>query len=143
MASVYTAVVLDDASRADLLSCFGAGSRLGLSFQEEWIIKAHHMTIDTKPAAKAGVADLVGKEFTLEVKAFGLMMVGPGKGIVAVKVECAAPSKNAIKHITVAHADGVKPFQSNEITEWKEHVGEPIVLRGTVVEVEVETPAKK
>lgn len=136
MASVYTAVVLDEASRADLLSCFGEPSRLGPAFGASWLVKAHHMTIDTKPAAKAGVADLVGKEFTLEVKAFGMMMVGPDAGICAVKVECAAPSKNAVKHITVAHADGVKPFRSNEITEWKEHVGEPIVLRGTVVEVE-------
>lgn len=136
MASVYTAVVLNEESRADLLSCFGEGTRLGLSFGESWVIKAHHMTIDTKPAAKAGVADIVGKEFTLEVKAFGMMMVSPGEGICAVRVECAAPSKNAIKHVTVAHSTGVKPMMSNSITEWKEHVGEPIVLRGTVVEVE-------
>lgn len=129
MPSVYTAVVLDDASRADLLSCYGEG------LDKEWLVKAHHMTIETKSAEKAGVADIVGKEFTLEVKAFGEMMVGPGVGIVAVRVECAAPSKNTVKHVTVAHHKEVKPFRANEITEWKEHVGEPIVLRGVVKEV--------
>lgn len=138
MASVYTAVVLTEDSRVQLIELVAS-----LDYAEllkfdpaTWATKAHHMTIATKSAEKAGVADLVGREFTLEVKRFGSLFIDDNRGVFAVEVETEAPSKNAIKHVTVAVAEGVKPVMSNEITNWRD-VSYNLVLRGVVKEVEV------
>jgi hypothetical protein len=128
----YTAVVLTMESKANLIGSFG----LDLC-PEGWVIKAHHMTCDMKNAAKSVAADFVGQEVELEITAVGHLMTEPTVGIMAVEVKCCVPSKNAIKHITLAHHTSVKPVRSNDITEWEPvKADDPrIVLRGVVQEV--------
>ena len=132
MASIYTAVLLTEESRQNLIAFYGLTS----FYAEGWVIKAHHMTIDTKSAEKAGVADLVGKEFAMDVTAIGRLMVDDTRGIVAVTVETAAPSKNAIKHVTVALAEGFKPMLSNNITDWRPVKPGTLTLTGVVCMLE-------
>lgn len=128
----YTAVVLTEESRNHLIEILSLNS-----VPSEWVIKAHHMTCDLKPAAKSLAAAFIGQEVELEVTAIGALMVEPLVGIIAVQVACGVPSKNAIKHVTIAHHASVKPVKSNDITDWQPvRDGDPqIVLRGVVQEV--------
>lgn len=130
----YTAVVLTEESRAALLSKVQANMHNGLP--AEWVIKAHHMTCDMKPAAKSIAADFIGQTVTLEVVKLGIGVTVPNEGIIAVEVKCVVPSKNQIKHVTVCHHSNVKPVMSNSITNWTEmREGGPLVLTGVVQEV--------
>ena len=130
----YTAVVLTEESRAALLSKVHANMHNGLP--SEWVVKAHHMTVDMKPGAKSIAADFVGQTVELEVLKLGVGVTVPGEGIIAVEVKCSVPSKNAIKHVTVCHHANVKPVMSNSITNWTEMAeGEKLVLTGVVQEV--------
>lgn len=130
----YTAVVLTEESRLALLDHVQANMHNGLP--SEWVIKAHHMTVDMKPAAKSMAADLVGQTVTLDVVKLGIGVTVPGEGIIAVEVKCVVPSKNQIKHVTICHHQNVKPVMSNSITNWTDmQAGEPLVLTGVVQEV--------
>ena len=130
----YTAVVLTEESRVALLAKVQANMHNGLP--GEWVIKAHHMTVDMKPAAKSMAADFVGQTVELAVVKLGIGITVPGEGIIAVEVKCCVPSKNAIKHVTICHHANVKPVKSNDITNWTDMPeGEPLVLTGVVQEV--------
>jgi hypothetical protein len=131
----YTAVVLTNESRNLLIaSAFGDVCQNRLN---NWEVKCHHMTIDLKPIAKSMAAHLDGQEVELRVTKVGSLGDNGGFGvhfgIRAVMVECEVPSKNAVKHITVAHHPTVKAKTSNEITEWTDIT--PFTLRGVVQEV--------
>lgn len=130
----YTAVVLTEESRTALLAHVEANMHNGLP--REWVVKAHHMTVDMKPAIKSMAADFVGQTVELEVVKLGIGITVPGEGIIAVEVKCCVPSKNAIKHVTVCHHSNVKPVMSNSITNWTEMLeGGTLVLTGVVQEV--------
>ena len=126
----YTAVVLDKASRRELL---------GLDIPEGWERVAHHMTITMGALVHAkGKHDYsenypVGKEITLEI-------VGVGKDdkVMAVEVRPPAPISPKIKfpHITVAvnREGGGKPFHAGKLNfEDFEPMGG--TLKGIVTEV--------
>lgn len=127
----YTAAVLHEEDRDALL--IAAGHRENSAMQN-WIEKAHHMTM-CMGAASGEISEWLNREVELRVVAFGCLFFEDGSGIAAVKVETDVPSKNSIKHITIAHANGVKPKQSNDITNWVS-LDAPIVVRGLVREVE-------
>jgi len=121
---LYSAVVLTDDSRKELLKVFG------------WIIPvtfkiiAHHMTI----VFGKGLDDKseVGKEVELTVTELGLSDMA-----LAVRVE-GYPSANDIPHITIAVNDkeGGKPFMSNKITDWgRVDLGYTLNLYGIVTEI--------
>lgn len=137
MAHEYTAVVLDDASKTDILQrhVFCVGS------SREWRVHCHHMTCDLNPAAKSIAADFVGQRVALEVVAFGYIPELPGGGaegclLAALEVKCVVPSKNATKHITLYHHKSMKPRQSNDIVDWVPV--EPYTVYGVVQEVNPE-----
>lgn len=135
MAISYVGAVLLEEDRDALL--VAAGHRENEQMKD-WIEVAHHMTLCTG-AAKGDYVEWVGRAVMLKVIAFGSLFFDDGTGIAAVQVECEAPSKNAVKHITIAHANGVKPMKSNDITNW-EPVPEPITVRALVREVEHKKP---
>lgn len=108
----YTAVVLDEVSRNRVLKI--VHEKVGIP--GDWHVKAHHMTIETKSIDKTAVHDRAD-----EIVEMLVTHIGTDSGIVAVRVTCDnVPSKNAIKHVTVAHMDGVKPVKSNDISDWAE-----------------------
>jgi Fungal tRNA ligase phosphodiesterase domain len=133
----YTAVVLTEESRLALLDKVVSGLHGDRGLPVDWVIKAHHMTVDMKPASKSMAADFVGQTVTLEVLRLGVGITAPNEGIIAVEVKCCVPSKNAIKHVTICHHQNVKPVKSNDITNWTDAwLGEePLVLTGVVQEV--------
>jgi predicted kinase len=117
---LYSAVVLDNGSRAALLS------RVGEYIPEDWKVFAHHMTI----VFGKGVPNKedLGKEVTLYVEAIGLSDMA-----MAVRVE-GYPSANAIPHITIAiNPDGGKPVMSNDITKWQKIKN--FAIKGVVTEI--------
>lgn len=120
----YTAVVLDQASIDKLLGVFQP--------PEGWEVICHHMTINMGPADKGPAADMVGQtvSLTLESAAIDYEL-----GVMAAGVTTDVPSKNDVKHITIAvnRAAGAKPFFSNKLTEWIPMPGVP--LSGKVTEV--------
>ena len=120
----YTAVVLNEASRAKLLS--------SLPVPTGWEQFAHHMTINMGAANKGPAASLLGSDVQLVANTLGQ---DETIGIIAVGVETNIPSTNKTKHITVAvnRAAGAKPFFSNKIENWVPMT--PIPLSGVVAEV--------
>lgn len=117
---LYSAVVIDEISRKDLLEKFKS------FIPEDWKIIAHHMTI----AFGQGVEDEseLGKEVGLVVT-----KLGRSNKAIAVKVE-GYKSKNKIAHITLAiNPDGGKPKDSNDITDWKSV--DNIEISGTVTNI--------
>jgi hypothetical protein len=124
---MYTAVVLDNVSKAKLLR------ELIYRIPKDWKIYAHHMTINMGPLHKGPAANdyTVGDEVSMDVVSFAQNDL-----VLAVKVESDIPSKNDIKHITVAVNvdDGGKPRMSNDLTEWQP-IDRALVLFGKVEEV--------
>lgn len=120
---VYTALVLTPESRALLLEKFQAELPAG------WEVVAHHMTINLGSPATGPANDLVGTEGEAVV-----VMLGKSDKVIAVEVTSKIPSKNAIKHVTLAvnKAGGGKAKDSNNITNWEP--ASPISLRGRVQE---------
>lgn len=121
---MYTAVVLDYVSVARLKS--------SMNIPPGWEAICHHMTINmgdfaSGPAGPAGFS--LGDEVELTV-----LSVASDNKVMAVGVQCAVPSKNSIKHITVAvnRTAGGKPFQSNQLTGWTPIT--PITLKGKIEE---------
>ena len=119
---MYTALVLDAESRQRLVKYFHPVVPL------DWERVCHHMTINLGSAESGPAADLVGQQFEVVAKTFA-----EDNRVVAVGVESPVPSKNAIKHITVAVNvnGGGKAKHSNELTNWTPLV-QPLVLRGVV-----------
>ena len=117
---LYSAVVLNDNSKCDLLN------RLEGQIPEGWNIIAHHMTIVFgKPVPNQ---EDLNKDVTLTVTELGLSDMA-----MAVKVE-GYPSNNAIPHITIAvNPNGGKPVMSNDITEWTKI--NPFKVVGKVTEI--------
>jgi hypothetical protein len=124
----YSAVVLDDKSRASLLKVFQP------MIPEGWEVIAHHMTI------KMGALENGSKEkqdmendtvITLNVVDYAM-----DDKVMAVGVE-GYPTKNAKPHITIAvnRAEGGKPFMSNKLSDWRP-LGFPLTLTGKVSEEE-------
>ena len=115
----YTAVVLFDKDRANLLSRFPA--------PVGWRSIAHHMTINM---GAAKWPNQLGQKVTLKVIA-----LGQNERVMAVKVETPVASTNQTKHITIAvnTSIGAKPVESNFIQQWNSI--EPFELQGWITEV--------
>ena len=73
-------------------------------------IKAHHMTIVFSPSKEVAAKLPLGEEFELKVIGYA-----EDDNAQAVVVDCALPSNNAIKHITISHTSETKPVYSNEL----------------------------
>ena len=118
---MYTALVLDDASKQKLLSSIDPGV---LQNYDEQI--AHHMTINM---GSCQMPTELGKPYPIKVIALGM-----DEKVLAVKIETDCASNNALKHITVAvnRAKGGKPVMSNKLTAWEPFNGP--TLAGTVQE---------
>jgi hypothetical protein len=121
---LYSAVVVDEGSRAALLS------RVEDMIPDGWKVIAHHMTIALgKPVPNQ---EDLGKEVTLYVEAIGLSDMA-----MAVKVE-GYPSTKQTPHITIAiNPDGGKPVMSNDITKWQKIKN--FAIKGKVTEVKKES----
>jgi len=116
---LYSAVVLDNASRSKLLEMVGSRVPQG------WTIIAHHMTI-TLGELKDKTD--IGKDVTLTVTDLGLSDMA-----MAVKVS-GYTSKNITPHITVAvNPAGGKPAMSKDITKWQNI--KTFVVMGVVTEI--------
>lgn len=83
---------------------------------------------------KAMNPELLGKEFELTVNS-----IARTDNVIAVGVDTELPSKNSIKHITIAinPSKGGKARMSNDLTDWKTIT--PFKVSGTVQEIEFET----
>ena len=117
----YTGVVLDEISKSKLINMFG-------NLPPEWHLLCHHMTINL---GKAKNPELLGKEVTLKV-----ISVASDDKVIAVGIDTDLPSKNPIKHITVAvnPSNGGKAKHSNDLQIWKPIT--PFTVNGIVKEVE-------
>lgn len=117
---LYSAVVLDDKSKNLLLN--------NIHIPYGWKVFAHHMTI----VFGKGLDDKneVGKVVNLTATKLGVSDLAMAVGVDGY------PSKNEIPHVTVAVnvMKGGKPFNSNQITNWKP-LDEPIKLTGVVQEL--------
>lgn len=135
----YTGVILNEPDRERVINATGVREHKRMT---GWEIKAHHMTICMRQSKNPSVLAMIGSVVTLKVIAFGSLFIEGNAGIAAVKVEPpkALPVDNAVPHITVACAEGVKPKQSNDITEWIP-LPEPFLVSGIVAEVEFKKPA--
>lgn len=119
---LYSAVVLDNASRTKLLDRL---YREILHSGNGWTIFGNHMTINLGPLKDK--TD-IGKEVDLTVTHIGYSDMA-----LAVKVE-GYDSKNEIAHITIAiNPDGGAPKMSNDITKWFP-IGN-FIVKGVVTEV--------
>ena len=133
----YSAIVLDETSRANLI-----GMLSGNVIPDGWMVVAHHMTITMGPLVHLkGKHDFsetypIGTHFELPVTSVGL-----DDRAMAVQVIAPHPisRKTKFPHVTVAvnREGGGKPFHSNSIPaeafEDISHWG--LVLRGQVMEI--------
>lgn len=136
MSISYSAVVLDEVSRSNLIG------RLGDLVPRDWEIVAHHMTITMGPLIHPrGKHDFsqtypAGSPITLQVTHFGL-----DDRAAAVKVIPPSVVSKKIKfpHITIAvnRSAGGKPFHSNKIPHpnFNDISSMGIILKGRVVEI--------
>ena len=122
----YSAVVLDDKSRATLIKVFHP------MIPEGWKIYAHHMTIKLG-ALEDGSQEqqdmLDEKMVTLDVVDYAI-----DDKVMAVGVK-GYSTTNTKPHVTIAvnTAEGGKPFLSNKLIEWRP-LGFPLELTGKVSE---------
>lgn len=120
---MYSAIVLNDKSHKKLVEAFSK------DIPENWEILAHHMTIKLG-SLKEPFKELDSMEAKMVVTHFACDDL-----VCAVKVETEVPSKNSLKHITLAvnRNEGGKPSMSNNLKDWQVVV--PVVVFGTVKEV--------
>jgi len=106
---MYSALVLDERSHNKLVQIFAD------VIPEGYEVFAHHMTIKMGPL-DGPFAQLKGIEAQAIVTHFAC-----DDRVCAVKVETNVPSKNKIKHITLAvnKLGGGKPVHSNELSKWQ------------------------
>ena len=122
----YSAVVIDDQSRSALLSNPQVAELIGPDHE----VIAHHMTIKLGSLEGTPHINRLGKK-----EEFTATDVGTLSGnIVAVKVD--GISDNEKPHITISlnRNAGVKPKDSNSITDWTP-LQSPVVVRGVVLEI--------
>lgn len=121
---MYTALLLSEKSQTELKSKF----KLPL----DWAIKAHHVTINMGSHSSGPAASIpLGTEVQVLIKT-----IAQNDKVIAVGVETAVPSKNAIKHITLAVnvKNGATPKMSNELTNWRE-IPSPFYVTATLTEL--------
>jgi hypothetical protein len=104
----YAAVVLDDGSRRQLL--YWWEKHVGTPLHSN--VLAHHMTLKFNPSADDLSIIPLGEQVVLRVTGWA----ADDKSQV-VRVKAAAKSANAVPHVTVAIAPGVKPVYSNELLQ--------------------------
>jgi hypothetical protein len=123
---MYTALVLDKASKNLLFS------RLNSLIPKEWKIFCHHMTINMGSLINGPAKDMLGQKFTLIAHSFAL-----NDRVFAVGIQSDCPSKNQIKHVTIAvnQQVGAKPVESNCLESWNP-IAKPLLLSGIVSEVD-------
>lgn len=119
----YSAVVLDDKSRAKLLKVFGE------LVPEGWETIAHHMTI-----TMGGLPEHL-KKFNGTTVRLTVDSVGYDDKVIALGVT-GFESKNKQPHITLAvnRSNGGKPVMSNNLTNWTKIPR--INITGRITEVE-------
>ncbi len=123
---LYSAVVLDTASRTKLLDM--VGDRIPAI----WTPIAHHMTITLGPLKDKSD---IGKEIILTVTHIGFTDM-----VIAVKVD-GYVSKNDVAHITLAvNPEGGKPAMSKDITNYQSI--KTFMIKGIVTEVSKFAKAK-
>lgn len=115
----YTACVLHKFSQKALVEKMRKlmFETVGSDIPEDWIIRAHHMTIKFAPNQSDidVIAPLLGKEMPLEITDWALddycvaVVVKPKVALSGVK----------IPHITVAHSRDVRPIHSNTLLAHK------------------------
>lgn len=127
MGARYTAVVLDEDDRQNLIKRF-----IHL-IPKGWDIIAHHMTINMGDAQAGGLIDeqQLGEDAFLTINS-----VAGNDKVLAVGVETDVPSKNDKKHITLAvnKEEGGKPVMSNHLEDW-EPLPDQFEVSGTIQEV--------
>ena len=118
----YTALVLTPESHDRLVN--------SIDVPEGWETLAHHMTINMGSPEQGPANELVGQEAPLTI-----VSQAQDDKVMAVGVESPIPSKNEIKHITIAvnREAGGKPFLSNKLTDWQP--SQAITLKGIVTHV--------
>lgn len=106
---MYSALVLDEQSHNKLVQAFRD------LIPQGYEIFAHHMTIKMGPL-DGPFAQLKG----IEAQAL-VTHIACDDRVCAVKVETNVPSKNKVKHITLAvnKLGGGKPVHSNELSKWQ------------------------
>ena len=123
---LYSAVVLDEVSRKQLLSFV----KDFVLIPSEWKIINHHMTIGFKKPVPYELKDYIGKNIDLRVKEIGV-----SDDAIAVKVE-GFFTYNEIPHITIAIPKNGKPSNSNLITNWMSIPNDrEIIVSGVVTEI--------
>lgn len=123
---LYSAVVLDEVSRKQLLSFV----KDFVLIPSEWRIINHHMTIGFKKPVPDELKDYIGKNIDLIVKEIGV-----SDDAIAVKVE-GFFTYNEIPHITIAIPKNGKPSNSNLITNWMSIPNDrEIIVSGVVAEI--------
>jgi len=123
---LYSAVVLDEVSRKQLLSFV----KDFVLIPSEWRIINHHMTIGFKKPVPDELKDYIGKNIDLRVKEIGV-----SDDAIAVKVE-GFFTYNEIPHITIAIPKNGKPSNSNLITNWMSIPNDrEIIVSGVVTEI--------
>ena len=123
---LYSAVVLDEVSRKQLLSFV----KDFVLIPSEWRIINHHMTIGFKKPVPDELKDYIGKNIDLRVKEIGV-----SDDAIAVKVE-GFFTYNEIPHITIAIPKNGKPSNSNLITNWMSIPNDrEIIVSGVVAEI--------
>ena len=123
---LYSAVVLDEVSRKQLLSFV----KDFVLIPSEWKIINHHMTIGFKKPVPDELKDYIGKNIDLRVKEIGV-----SDDAIAVKVE-GFFTYNEIPHITIVIPKNGKPSNSNLITNWMSIPNDrEIIVSGVVTEI--------
>lgn len=123
---LYIGLQLTEESREELLSHF--------ELDESKKIFADHVTLEFAPREDSEVlkwaSEHEGEEETILVTKHGTMITMSDK-VTAVGVEITAPCKNAQPHITVYTEGGMRPKDSNRISDWVPYK-EPFTLVGKV-----------
>ena len=118
----YCAIVLDENSHKELLN--------KINIIDGYEILAHHMTMYFGPLKEED------KHLSNAVQQLNVVAVAEDKKVIAVQVETNIPSKNEIKHITIAvnRKNGGSPKLSNNLKNWRK-LKKPFFISGKVREI--------
>lgn len=123
----YSAVVIDDASKAALLQ----NHTIAQHINEDHEVIAHHMTIKLGGLVGTDHEGRIGKAEEFMATHIGTYDNG---NLVAVLVDGISDNKNPHITISLNRNAGVKPKDSNLITNWTP-LQEPIPVKGVVLEI--------
>ena len=117
----YTALVLDNQSRQKMIDFFQP-------IVIDWKVYCHHMTINMGKPKKDFSENLIGQFYTVKIISFADDDLVSAAGVLT-----DLPSKNPIKHITIAvnEIDGGKPMLSKKLLHWIA-LKNPIEVSGSV-----------